>query len=200
MSLIAESLILLLYLPVNFDNRGFYFNIISFFLLLLDSCVCILKALRATASRFLLSIALISQATNVSQVVAVTHSMWAVKPTSTASDASPARLFSWSFAPLAVFLFLPPSDPSRWESHSPLQRISPWPHYPGSDSVWLVVSPLEPEPELERPCCSRAPIILSAESNWTKKEHKTGDGMGARTVTLSRYITACDSQRYLWSL
>lgn len=52
---------------------------------------------------------------------------------------------------LSLSSFLPPSDPSRWESRRPLQSLSRGPHCPGSDSVWLVVSPLEPEPELERP-------------------------------------------------
>lgn len=94
------------------------------------------------------------------------------------------------------FLFLPPSDPSRWESHSPLQRISPWPHYPGSDSVWLVVSPLEPEPELERPPLQQSSNnpLCRVQLDQKGTQDRGWDG-GARTVTLSRYIAACDGQR-----
>lgn len=98
---------------------------------------------------------------------------------------------------ICVSSFLLPSDPSRWESHGQLQSFSPWPLSPGSDSAWLVVSSLgpEPEPELEKADCCLAPIILTVESNFTKKEHNltplTATGWGAH----SNLITLHHSRR-----
>lgn len=133
-SLIAERLILLLFPLIS--SKTFkcivYFTFIFCFSFTGDSfqrprqaCLVIFKSYFVIPQVAPMCMSLLLEAIrNTYCKLWLQHSK-TVKPPLQLLKQPPVCLFGWSFA---LSSFHPPSDPSRWESRSPLQSICPWPH------------------------------------------------------------------------